>query len=230
MDSLNRKREDEKEIVDLMIKIYCNKNHHSKNLCEECKGLSDYTHIRITRCPYMEEKTFCSSCKTHCYDKYHKEKIKEVMRYSGPRMLIYHPILAIKHIVEDKKISIKNIIFLLLGLLFMGIGAIGVVLPVLPTTPFLLLASFFFMKGSDKFNNWYRNTKLYKNHLESFEKERSMTIKTKVSILSFASIMLLFPLIMIDVLAMRIFIILLYITKYYYFIFKIDTIREKEIN
>lgn len=229
MNDINKKRNDEKIIVDKMIKIYCKKNHNKKDLCEECKELSDYAHLRVEKCPHMEEKTFCSSCTTHCYDSEHRNKIKEVMRFSGPRILLHNPILAIKHILEEKEISIKNILFLVLGLLFMGIGAIGVFLPILPTTPFLLLSSYFFMKGSEKFNKWYRNTKLYKKHLESFEKERAMTLKTKISILSFASIMLLFPLIMVDVLPMRIFIVLLYISKYYYFIFRIRTIKEERV-
>lgn len=69
-------------------------------------------------------------------------------------------------------------LYIALGLLSMAVGAVGVVLPLLPTVPFLLLASFFFAKGSDRFHNWFKSTKLYKNHLESFEKNRSMTLKT----------------------------------------------------
>ena len=121
----------------------------------------------------------------------------------------------------------KSGISLILGFLFMGLGAIGVFLPILPTTPFLLLASYFFVKSSDRFNSWYKNTKLYKNHLETFEREKSMTLKTKVFILGFASIMLLVPLIKIDILPMRILIGLLYIIKYYYFIFKIKTVEDE---
>ena len=68
-------------------------------------------------------------------------------------------------------------LYIALGLLSMAVGAVGVVLPLLPTVPFLLLASFFFAKGSDRFHNWFKSTKLYKNHLESFEKNRSMTLK-----------------------------------------------------
>ena len=119
----------------------------------------------------------------------------------------------------------NNTVFIILGFLFTGLGAVGAMLPILPTTPFLLVASFFFTRGSERFNNWFRNTKLYKNYLEDYEKKRAMTLKAKISILSFASIMLLFPLIYIDVSAMRIFIISLYIIKYYYFIFRIRTIE-----
>lgn len=129
----------------------------------------------------------------------------------------------------NKNITPKKIVFVFLGFLFTGIGAVGAMLPVLPTTPFLLLASFFFAKGSDRFNHWFKNTKLYKDYLEDYEKERAMTLRTKISILFFASIMLLFPLIKIEILPMRIFILSLYIIKYYYFIFRIKTIKEKRI-
>ena len=81
-------------------------------------------------------------------------------------------------------------LYIALGLLSMAVGAVGVVLPLLPTVPFLLLASFFFAKGSDRFHNWFKSTKLYKNHLESFEKNRSMTLKTKLCIVLPVSFML----------------------------------------
>ncbi|MFU0799300.1 MAG: YbaN family protein [Xylanivirga thermophila] len=119
-------------------------------------------------------------------------------------------------------------IFIILGFLFTIIGVIGVILPILPTTPFLLIASFCFMKGSDKLNNWFKSTKLYKNNLESFDKNRSMTFKTKAVILGFATIMLLIPFITVPVLPMRIFIIVLIILKYYFFIFKIKTVKPEK--
>lgn len=122
----------------------------------------------------------------------------------------------------------KKYLYITLGFIAFGIGAIGVILPILPTTPFLLLASFCFAKGSDKFHNWFTNTKIYKKHLESFVKEKAMTLKEKVVLLSFVNFMLAFPLILVDVLAMRITIIILIIIKLYYFIFKIKTITPEE--
>ena len=119
-------------------------------------------------------------------------------------------------------------IFIILGFLFTIIGVIGVILPILPTTPFLLIASFCFMKGSDKLNNWFKSTKLYKYNLESFDQNRSMTFKTKAVILGFATIMLLIPFITVPVLPMRIFIIVLIILKYYFFIFKIKTVKPEK--
>lgn len=124
--------------------------------------------------------------------------------------------------------SIKKYIYITVGLIAVVLGAIGVALPILPTTPFLLLASYCFARGSERFNNWFINTKLYKNHLESFVNERAMTLKQKVTLLAFADFMLAFPLILIDSLIMKGVIVLLILCKFYYFIFRIKTISPEE--
>lgn len=108
----------------------------------------------------------------------------------------------------------------------MGIGMVGVVLPVLPTTPFLLLASFCFVKGSERFDRWFRETKIYKSYAEDFINDRSMTFKRKAQLMFLSDFMLAFPLIKLDSLYMRIFIILVIISKYWYFIFRIKTKKE----
>lgn len=101
---VSQKREQEKKVVSLMINIYCRKKHHTKGvLCEECRKLDEYARFRSDKCPFMETKTFCSNCKVHCYKPEMREKIREVMRFSGPRMLFYHPIMAIKHVIESRK-------------------------------------------------------------------------------------------------------------------------------
>ena len=97
------KREREKETVSLMIAIYCRKNHGGKELCPDCAALEAYARQRSDKCPFMETKTFCSNCKVHCYKKDMREKIREVMRFSGPRMIFYHPVMAIRHVIETKK-------------------------------------------------------------------------------------------------------------------------------
>lgn len=122
----------------------------------------------------------------------------------------------------------KKIFWISLGLISVGVGAVGVVLPILPTTPFLLLASFAFTKGSDRFRNWFHSTKLYKNHLESFEKDRSMTLKTKLLILIPVSAMLMVAFFMMKNIYGRSFIILMIIIKYTYFFTKIETVSEEE--
>ena len=122
----------------------------------------------------------------------------------------------------------KKYFYITLGFIALGLGLIGVILPILPTTPFLLVTSFCFAKGSERFHSWFTNTNIYKKHLESFVKERAMTLKQKVVLLSFVNFMLAFPLILVDVLPMRITIIVLIIIKLYYFIFRVKTITPEE--
>lgn len=100
---VSTKREREKETVSLMIRLYCRKKHGSKFLCSECSKLEEYARKRSDSCPFMETKTFCSNCKVHCYKPEMREKIREVMKFSGPRMLFHHPIMAISHVIESKK-------------------------------------------------------------------------------------------------------------------------------
>ncbi|MBO5337084.1 MAG: nitrous oxide-stimulated promoter family protein [Lachnospiraceae bacterium] len=98
------KREREKKIVSQMIQLYCRKKHNTKGeLCEECRSLTEYALLRSDKCPFMETKTFCSNCKVHCYKPDMREQIKEVMRFSGPRMMLYHPVAAIRHVIESKR-------------------------------------------------------------------------------------------------------------------------------
>lgn len=102
--SLSSKREKEKEVVSQMIRLYCKKRHGMKGeLCPECAELTKYAFQRSDKCPFMDSKTFCSNCKVHCYKKDMREKIREVMRFSGPRMIFHHPIMAIRHVIESKK-------------------------------------------------------------------------------------------------------------------------------
>lgn len=102
--SVESKREQEKEMVSYMIALYCRKKHHSRNgLCPECQALEEYARMRSDKCPFMETKTFCSNCKVHCYTPPMREKIKEVMRFSGPRMIFHHPIAAVRHVIASKK-------------------------------------------------------------------------------------------------------------------------------
>lgn len=122
---------------------------------------------------------------------------------------------------------IVKIIFLGLAFLFTVMGAVGVILPVLPTTPFLLLATFFFAKSSEKFHKWFIATKLYQRHLDSFVKTRAMTLKTKLGILLPASCMLIIAFVFVPIWHARILIIAVFLFKYYYFFFHIRTIKKQ---
>lgn len=105
-----KKREHEKQVVAQMIAIYCRKKHppHCRHLryqelCPQCRKLLDYAWQRSEKCPFMETKTFCSNCRVHCYKSDMREKIRDVMAFSGPRMIFHHPIITICHMLESHK-------------------------------------------------------------------------------------------------------------------------------
>ena len=102
-----------------------------------------------------------------------------------------------------------KIVYLALAFLFLAVGAVGVVLPVLPTTPFLLVAGACFARGSERFHRWFLGTRLYQKHLDSFVKSRAMTLRTKLCILLPASGMLILAMVLVPILPMRIFILCL---------------------
>lgn len=98
------KREREKRMVSQMIALYCRKKHHTRgDLCPQCAALDAYAKMRADKCPFMETKTFCSNCRIHCYKPDMRTKIREVMRFAGPRMILHHPVAAIRHVVETRK-------------------------------------------------------------------------------------------------------------------------------
>ena len=105
MKQIETKREREKKTVSFMIRLYCHKNHGTRgdSLCPDCAALRDYAISRSDRCPFMETKTFCSNCRVHCYKPRMREQIRQVMRFSGPRMLLYHPVMALRHVIESQK-------------------------------------------------------------------------------------------------------------------------------
>ncbi len=124
--------------------------------------------------------------------------------------------------------KIYGAIFISLGFLCIGLGCLGVFLPVLPTTPFMLLAAFFLARGSKKFHRWFVSTGLYKKHLNSFVESRSMTLKDKIRILSTATLMLALSFLLIPRWPVRLVIGLCLLFIYYYFFFRIRTIKEGE--
>ncbi|WP_280139960.1 DUF454 family protein [Mesobacillus persicus] len=115
---------------------------------------------------------------------------------------------------------------MILGFLFMGLGMLGVILPLLPTTPLLLLALFFFVKGSARFEAWFKETNIYKKHLEGFVRDKSMTLKQKMSINLFADVMIAIPFFIMDNLWIRLLLLGVVGYKYYYFFTKIKTVTR----
>lgn len=90
--------ETQKKTLRLMISVFCNGQKHSEPICPSCSAIMEYSEKRLDTCRYGDNKPSCGKCQIHCYMPEMREKIKRVMRYSGPRMLYYHPILALRHL------------------------------------------------------------------------------------------------------------------------------------
>lgn len=116
-------------------------------------------------------------------------------------------------------------IYLSIGSIAFVLGVIGVILPIIPTTPFLLVTSFCFARGSGEFNKWFTETKIYKKNFESFVKNKAMTLNQKIKLVGLAESMILIALIIVNNFYVKILLGCLMIFKMYYFIFRIKTIK-----
>ncbi|MBD3591667.1 nitrous oxide-stimulated promoter family protein [Bacteroides sp. GM023] len=90
----------EKKVVELMIRIYCRKKEKNADLCPDCEELLCYAHARLDRCPFGEKKSSCKKCTVHCYKPAMRERMRLVMRFSGPRMMLYAPWEALRHLLN----------------------------------------------------------------------------------------------------------------------------------
>ena len=105
MSNANNNLVREKKTISEMIRIYCCGHHEAVGgqLCGDCQELLEYAIARLDKCPYAPDKGPCSKCQTHCYKPSLRDMIREVMKYSGPRMLLKHPVLAVKHLIRQRK-------------------------------------------------------------------------------------------------------------------------------
>lgn len=106
-----------------------------------------------------------------------------------------------------------RLILIVIGLIFTALGIAGAVLPLLPTTPFLLVAVFCFARSSDRFYNWLINQKIYKEYVENFYLHRGYTLQQKIKILISLYIVISFSIYMVDVLAVRVGLIIMVIIQ-----------------
>ncbi len=96
--------EQEKTTVSKMIRMFCNGKHKGKNtLCTHCLELENYAHNRLESCTFGEKKPVCKNCSIHCYKPEYRNRIREVMRYAGPRMILYHPWDVFGHLMSNFK-------------------------------------------------------------------------------------------------------------------------------
>ncbi len=91
----------EKRIVEQMIRLYCRRKEGNQDLCPECRELLAYAHARLDRCPFGEKKKTCRLCPVHCYKRDMRERMRQVMRYAGPRMIGVHPVAALRHLWRE---------------------------------------------------------------------------------------------------------------------------------
>lgn len=93
--------------VSHMVELYCNKHHSeldkTQGICQQCHQLRSYAEVKLDRCPYGEVKPACNKCPIHCYKPEEKTQMRMIMRYAGPRMLLHHPILAIRHLLHENR-------------------------------------------------------------------------------------------------------------------------------
>lgn len=122
--------------------------------------------------------------------------------------------------------KLKKILYMVLGCIGVGLGALGAVLPLLPAFPFLLLAAFCFARSSERLHNWFTGTKLYKNNLESYIKGKGMTRRTKVKIMVTVTVLMSIGFTMMDqVPAGRVVLACVWVFHILYFIFGVKTIK-----
>ena len=123
--------------------------------------------------------------------------------------------------------KLKKIIYITVGCIGLALGAVGAVLPLLPAFPFLLLAAICFGKSSERLDRWFKNTKLYKNNLESFVKGQGMTWKTKIKIMITVTVLMTIGFIMMNqVVVGRIVLACVWVFHIIYFIFGVKTIKN----
>lgn len=100
MNYTSRRMEREARSVQVIVSLYCKNHHQAVPPCPECQKLIEYAFKRLQHCPFQEQKPTCGKCRVHCYRPEMQQKIREVMRYVGPRLIWRHPVLALQHLID----------------------------------------------------------------------------------------------------------------------------------
>jgi Nitrous oxide-stimulated promoter len=102
-DKSSIRRARELKTIDVMVRMYCRRHHGDPLLCADCFALFDYAQRRLERCVFGDAKPTCAKCVVHCYTVEMREKVRNVMRWAGLRMLLRHPILGIAHLLDERR-------------------------------------------------------------------------------------------------------------------------------
>ncbi len=97
MTDSTRNNDNERATVHAMVELFCKAHHSGDPLCAACTELIAYADARLAACAFGVEKPVCQKCPVHCYRPAMRERMKEIMRYSGPRMILHHPVMAVRH-------------------------------------------------------------------------------------------------------------------------------------
>lgn len=127
--------------------------------------------------------------------------------------------------------KLKRLIYLILGCLCLGLGCVGIVLPILPTVPFFLVTVFCFANSSQKLHDWFVGTKMYKKHLESFVKKKGMTVKTKIGIIIPVTLLMSFGFTMMmlkEIYIPCVILAVVWVCHIIYFVLCVKTIKAKD--
>ena len=91
-------------LLEAMVRDFCKRHHNDpKGLCDDCRAFLVYALTRLACCPYGEKKPTCAKCKIHCYRAQEKDSVRAIMRYSGPKMMLPHPLLTLEHLIKNLK-------------------------------------------------------------------------------------------------------------------------------
>lgn len=105
METLHPRITRERDTIEKMTFLFCNHVHGTQRgtLCQDCQSLMDYALERLYKCPFQERKSTCAKCTVHCYKPAMRERVRQMMRYAGPRMLLHHPVLAVLHLLDGRR-------------------------------------------------------------------------------------------------------------------------------